>query len=211
MPDLQLFISGARYDRLNQSWTTDNGSFDLYVVSARRLHTNVFLSMTLGPQDDPANTMVSFDGNLVNRNDWAFGYAPPRRTPPISFGEIGIPKYTPSYFTELNIGGFGLNQRIGDVRPNDQGYYWNPSNGEGRTFAYGDVKAYHIETGGDYSSILFDAYTKKPNGQIEYLAPNGYDAIASAPVPEPATLTLFSLGIAGIGYRFLGKKRANKK
>lgn len=196
VPALQLFIAGANYDMRSQTWVTNSNSFDLYVVSANQAKTDVIVSLALGAFDNPNSSSVTFGENQIDPSDWSYGYAPLDNQPEIlDPGDLQHRTIYPTWFTEINTGNYGLGSQVGDAIPRSN--FWNPATGEGPTEANGEVKRFHVELGGGFSSLHFDAYTLRPDGSIYKFAPFSHDAQASV-VPEPGTLALLGTGLFGL-------------
>jgi hypothetical protein len=201
IPNLQLFIDGATYDRHTASWFTTSSSFDLYVVSANSVRSDVIVSLALARCDVPAEVDVDFAGNEIDTPDWIYGYAPLDNYPDIyeEDGDLYHHNIYPSWFTEVHTGAYELSGMVGDVRPDANGEYWNPATGEGNATAPGQARVFHIETNQAYHYLHFDAYTLNPDGTIETFANFSRDAEAGGLAPEPGTVTLLGMGLLGLG------------
>jgi hypothetical protein len=203
IPDLQLYIAGATYDDATETWVTTETSFDLYVIG-KTGQNGVKVSMALdgpGQYDTPSTTV---DVNGTNYSSFTYGYAP------LSYyatqwngGNNDLPKHDifPAWFTEFSAGDFTNQGRIGNTNYDsavaNSEPYWLPTSGylaSGNT--YGQFKKYTINVNGGYG-VHFDAYTLESDGSIKKFAPFSHDA--GSQVPEPATMLLFGLGLAGAG------------
>jgi hypothetical protein len=208
VPTLQLFIEGATYDWGSQTWVTQSGGFDLYVISAENSKSDVIVSLALAQADIRDNVNINFGGHQVQSDDWLWGYAPIGNEPDAWNGGTDLPRHGvfPTWYTEMHTGAYDIASAVGDVQPNSNGDYWNPSTSLGQTSAFGQVKRFHVETGGTFSFVHFDAYTLNPDGTIDQFAPFSHDAETISSVPEPGTLALLSTGLLGLGV-YVRKRR----
>ena len=213
VPDLQLFIAGANYDHITDSWVTASNSFDLYVVSANSSREDVIVSLALGQMDDPGGVSANFGGTVISNTDWTYGYAPlDNYYDSWNGGLTDLPRHSvfPTNFVEMHTGNFGINDHVGDVMPDKYGDFWNPSTGNGYAGAWGEVRSFHVELGGIFSQIHFDAYTLNNDGTIREFAPFSHDASALSAVPEPATIFLLGAGLIGVGAASFRRKILSK-
>jgi hypothetical protein len=208
---LQLFIDGAIYDTESETWITESQSFDIYVVSADEYREDVIVSLALRPTDIPADADVSFGGNDIDLLDWEFGYAPIDNLPNEWNPGGDLPRHGvyPTWFTELNTGDFDLSTSVGDVQPDEFGNFWNPASGDGEATHQGQIKMFHVETDGIYTSLHFDAYTLNDDGSVDVFAPFSHDAQANY-VPEPGTIAMMGTGMFGVGLAAFRRKKDKK-
>lgn len=209
VPSLQLFIDGATYDWGSQTWVTHSGGFDLYVVSANSSKSDVIVSLALAQGDNRNNIDANFGGHQIQNSDWAWGYAPIGNAPDEWNGGQDLPRHGifPTWFTEMHTGAYGLGSQVGDDQPDALGNFWNPATGQGDAPAMGEVKMFHVETGGTFTFLHFDAYTLNSDGTINQFAPFSHDAEVSS-VPEPGTLALLGTGLLGLGV-FIRRRKNN--
>ncbi|MCX6825995.1 MAG: choice-of-anchor N protein [candidate division Zixibacteria bacterium] len=192
IPDLQLFIADATYDQASDTWVTNSPIFDLYIIGANTVMSNVMVSMALNlPQVEDPNGSVAIGVNGTPYNSWTYGT--PNLLPP-----HGI---YPAWYNQFNSGNYGLVGGVGMTippslyNPATQGYL-NPCPGH----PLGEFKKFTISISGtDYAHFDGFFYFGNNNGNTKIkFAPFSKDAEYSA-VPEPATLALFGLGTLGMG------------
>ncbi len=196
VPSLQLYIDGATYDYGSETWISYTNDFDLYVIGNGNLG-NVLVSMALSTPEGTTPTGISVDVDGSTYNSWTWGYAPLSNDPLVWDGgndDLQTHGIYPAWYTEFNAGNFGLVDGVGDVQPPST---WNPTMGYilGGNHV-GEFRSYHISVTGD-AFVHFDAYTLNEDGSIDEFAKFSHDA--GTGIPEPATMLLFGLGLAGAG------------
>jgi hypothetical protein len=191
VPALQLYIDGATYDAGTQTWVTSASSFDLYVIGLAG-QNDVLVSMALDGGPDGC----SVDVNGSNYNTFTYGFPPLANDPSIHDGGEDLSPHGifPAWYTEFSAGSYGDVGKIGDVPEGT----WDPTDGylPGAGGQRGEFRKFTINVNGD-CGVHFDAYTLNEDGTVKSFAPFSHDAERTPGVPEPATMLLFGLGLAG--------------
>lgn len=206
VPTLQLYIEGSQYDASTQSWLVNSHDPILWVIGDIKSGNiyDVKLTMAFSSAENPSITITPITaspGYLPSSGDASIPVTP-------VFGGSGygtIPLTgdgTP--LASHGIYGPGVNwvsYELGDFTLQDSpiGDYCN---GVPSEFAsIGQINAYQININGS-GWVHFDTYDHIVVGKnhAKYVfAPFSHDAEAT---PEPATMALVGLGLAGmLGYR----------
>jgi hypothetical protein len=211
VPLLQLYIAGATYDVLTETWVTESSTFDLWVIGnvekwgpiadvhlAMAFYSHETGSVTftrtyasdppgdpsLPPEGTPAFEFTSADGEVPIMNDG-------QPLPP--HGVYGVGRK----FHQYSLGDFDLQDSlVGDYIdefPNN----W-PNTGQ--------VNAYTVAVTG-YSAVHFDVFNGFEGAQGSQFGPFSHDAVMT---PEPASLVLLLVG-AGLasGSGLVRRRRRN--
>ncbi len=176
VPNLQLFVEGAIFDTVTETWVTSHvPEFNLQVIGANRNIYDVFLAVAVPLGETGAITI-----NSAAIGPYTFG------TPITGDGSL-LPAHGiyPADFATYFMGDFGLLQTVYDMTPGETGS------------ALGQIKTVSVSVSG-YSWAHFDAYDHVVINEkhIKYIkAPFSHDAEFA---PEPASLLLFASGLCGL-------------
>lgn len=185
VPNLQLFVEGAIFDTVTETWVTSHvPDFNLQVIGANRTIDDVYLTIAV-PLGQTGT--ITIDSNPIG--PYTFG------TPVMGDGSP-LPAHGiyPTDFATYFVGDFGLIQTVYDRSPGETGS------------ALGEIKTFSVSVSG-YSWAHFDAYNHVVlnNSHIKYVfAPFSHDAEF---VPEPTSLLLFSSGLLGLFAFRRGKRK----
>ena len=188
VPALQLYVEGAIYDSLTETWvSTSLTDFDLQVIGADNPIEDVYLAIAV----------PTGESGTITINSTAIG--PFSSGTPITGDGTYLPYHGiyPADFATYFMGDFGLVQTVYDMQPGETGS------------ALGEIKTVSVSIYG-YSWAHFDAYDHiLSSSKIQYVfAPFSHDA-ESAPIPEPASLLLLGAGLFGL--KLFGYKREKAK
>ena len=206
-PTLQVYIPSATY--INETWVTTESSFEVWIVADlydgiiepahRQDLYGIQLVATLGKTGDPASGSIDFFAEdrttSLTSSPWIYG-TPPFDDDPSLAGH----SYYPGYYTELGVEASTVGLAASDEIRN----YQDPISG---VESMGIIYKYWVETTYDMVHIDAYGYTDPELGKINRVfAPFSHDG--EYVIPEPATVLLFGLGLAGAGAtrRFRRKK-----
>lgn len=220
VPKLQIYIPGAAYDTVTETWTINAADYDLWIIGATAKLYDVQFAIGVPENENGSIDITWLQGKLTAPNGtilkqpnyfetlnetsaFFHGYG----TPVMNDGK-SLPPHDvfPTSYYEYLIGNFGTGQTVQNYQPG----------GNGDT-AKGEIKKFHIAVEG-YSStdiVAYGDYLKKVGKKTELqsvfspFSHDGHSDTPGNPVPEPATMLLLGSGLIGLGT--FGRKKFTKK
>ncbi len=204
IPLLQLYIDGASYDVVTETWVTRESKFDLWVVGnvgclapglgilevqlAMAYYTGEEGEVSFTPREAwhmPGEPLLSHQGQDGEIPKLMSGAPLP------SHGVYGPGRS----FDQYALGDFTLrNAPVGDFQ------YYFPS-----TFhSTGQINVYSVEVTG-YSAVHFDVFNHVEGQRRSQFGPFSHDG--GGEIPEPTTLLLVGTGLAGCSLLGLRRRR----
>jgi hypothetical protein len=213
IPILQVYIEGANYDPDSNTWITAQSNFKIWVIgntagpgSAGTIYdvnlTAAFLTGETGsinltstttsllsdpstPVDPLLDPTVGADGTVPLMSDGTPLASHGIFGPGVSFYQWGLGDMNQ---TDSPVGDFSMSYPS-TLYPNA-----------------GQINVYDVTITG-YSTVHFDVFDHTDSPVHAWMAPYSHDAGTTAPVPEPGTMILLGLGLAGSA---LARKRSRR-
>ena len=216
IPHLQLFIEGSTWDASLESWVVSSNHFKLWVigdVSSDGAIYDVKLSAALYGASGSISITPSTTGLLT---DPSLPILPTDEGGDTLKWMSGSIDYSPSFTPVLHHDEFANADayqfwRIGDMTLMDSPIGDFQGGWPGTFPDTGQINVYDVDVTG-WDKVHFDAFdhtvSTNPSGNEQtkwWFVPPSHDATGNV-IPEPGTMALFALGLAGIGARMRRKR-----
>ena len=191
VPNLQVYIPGGTYNSGSQTWITNSQSFEIWVIASNldQLSGPIYditLTAALGQgvaAEDGALSITPFGGSAHSfmASEYLYG------NPPADGSDAGaIPNHGvfPTNYVEFLCAGQTSTPYVDTYDMPD-----------GSAPKSGNIFKFYVNT--TYDMVHFDAYGYLKDHDGKFIkAPFSHDAQMTA-VPEPASMLLFGIGLAG--------------
>jgi len=193
VPNLQLYIPGGTYNHSSETWISSSQNFEIWVIASNLDHLSspiydVTLTAALASGQAPIGgaltvTPVGGSAHTFGLGEYQHG------NPPATGSDAGdLPSHGifPTNYVEFLCASQTSAPYVDT---------YNMPDGGGPT--HGNIFKFYVST--TYSMVHFDAYGFLRSHDGKFIkAPFSHDAEMTA-VPEPASMLLFGIGLAGAG------------